>query len=139
MNKWDLIEKDEKTMNRFEVDIREELGFMQYAPTMFISAKTGQRVSKILDLVDFVAEQNSTRVATATLNTLVREWTHLNPPPTDKGRRLKILYATQTGVKPPTFVFFVNDPELMHFSYRRYLENHLFIILNGGSPPCAPW
>ncbi|HHY27712.1 MAG TPA: ribosome biogenesis GTPase Der, partial [Desulfitobacterium dehalogenans] len=76
-------------------------------------------------LVDFVAEQNSTRVVTATLNTLVREWIHLNPPPTDKGRRLKILYATQVGVKPPTFVFFVNDHELMHFSYRRYLENQL--------------
>lgn len=125
VNKWDLIEKDDKTMNRFEKDIREELGFMQYAPTLFISAKTGQRVTKILDLVDFVAEQNSTRVATATLNTLVREWLHLNPPPTDKGRRLKVLYATQVGVKPPTFVFFVNDHELMHFSYRRYLENQL--------------
>lgn len=125
VNKWDLIEKDDKTMNRFEKDIREELGFMQYAPTLFISAKTGQRVTKILDLVDFVAEQNSTRVATATLNTLVREWLHLNPPPTDKGRRLKVMYATQVGVKPPTFVFFVNDHELMHFSYRRYLENQL--------------
>jgi GTPase len=125
INKWDLIEKDDKTMNRFEKTIREELGFMMYAPTLFISAKTGQRVTKLLDLVDFVAEQNSTRVATATLNTLVREWVHLNPPPTDKGRRLKILYATQVGVKPPTFVFFVNDHELMHFSYRRYLENQL--------------
>ncbi|MEL1136236.1 ribosome biogenesis GTPase Der [Desulfitobacterium sp. THU1] len=125
VNKWDLVEKDDKTMNRFEKTIREELGFMQYAPTLFISAKTGQRVTKLLDLVDFVAEQNSTRVATATLNTLVREWIHLNPPPTDKGRRLKILYATQVGVKPPTFVFFVNDHELMHFSYRRYLENQV--------------
>lgn len=125
VNKWDLVEKDEKTMNRFEKDIRQELGFMQYAPTLFISAKTGQRVKKLLDLVDFVAEQNSTRVATATLNTLVREWVHLNPPPTDKGRRLKVLYATQVGVKPPTFVFFVNDHELMHFSYRRYLENQV--------------
>lgn len=125
INKWDLIEKDEKTINKFEKDIREELAFMQYAPTMFVSALTGQRVSKILDLVDFVAEQNSTRVLTSTINSLVREWVHLNPPPTDKGRRLKILYTTQVGVKPPTFVFFVNDPELMHFSYRRYLENQL--------------
>ncbi len=125
VNKWDLIEKDDKTMNVFEKDIREELGFMQYAPTLFISAKTGQRINKIIELVDFVAEQNSTRVATGTLNNLVREWIHLNPPPTDKGRRLKILYATQAGVKPPTFVFFVNDHELMHFSYRRYLENQL--------------
>lgn len=125
VNKWDLIEKDEKTMNKFDKNIRKELGFMDYAPTLFISAKTGQRVNKIMELVDFVAEQNSTRVATATLNSLVREWVHLNPPPTDKGRRLKILYATQAGVKPPTFVFFVNDPELMHFSYRRHLENQL--------------
>lgn len=125
VNKWDLIEKDDKTINEFEKIIREELGFMNYAPTMFISAKTGQRVNKILDLVDFVAEQNSTRVTTGTLNTLLREWVHLNPPPTDKGRRLKILYITQVGVKPPTFVFFVNDPELMHFSYRRYLENQM--------------
>ena len=125
INKWDLIAKDEKTMNRFDKQIREELGFMMYAPTLYISAKTGQRVNKILELVDFVAEQNSTRVATATLNTMVREWVHLNPPPTDKGRRLKILYVTQVGVKPPTFVFFVNDAELMHFSYRRYLENQV--------------
>ncbi len=125
VNKWDLVEKDEKTMNKFEKNIREELGFMQYAPTLFISAKTGQRVSKLLDLVDFVAEQNSTRVATATLNTLVKEWVHLNPPPSDRGNRLKVLYATQVGVKPPTFVFFVNDHELMHFSYRRYLENQV--------------
>lgn len=125
VNKWDLVEKDEKTMNKFEKDIRLELGFMQYAPTLFISAKTGQRVTKLLDLVDFVAEQNSTRVATATLNTLVKEWVHLNPPPSDRGHRLKVLYATQVGVKPPTFVFFVNDPELMHFSYRRYLENQV--------------
>ncbi|MDP4126571.1 MAG: ribosome biogenesis GTPase Der [Bacillota bacterium] len=125
VNKWDLVEKDEKTINQFEKSIREELGFMQYAPTMFISAKTGQRVHKILELVDFVVEQNATRVTTATLNTLLREWVHLNPPPTDKGRRLKVRYLTQVSVKPPTFVFFVNDPELMHFSYRRYLENQM--------------
>lgn len=125
VNKWDLVEKDDKTMNKFDQDIREELGFMPYAPTLFISAKTGQRVSKILELVDFVAEQNSTRIATAVLNEQIREWVHLNPPPSDKGRRLKVLYATQVGVKPPTFVFFVNDPELMHFSYRRHLENQL--------------
>lgn len=125
INKWDLIEKDEKTMNKFDKEVREELAFMPYAPTLFISAKTGQRVNKILDLVDFVAEQNSTRIVTATLNEQVREWVHLNPPPSDKGRRLKILYATQVGVKPPTFVFFVNDPELMHFSYRRHLENQV--------------
>lgn len=125
INKWDLVEKDEKTINKFEKTIREELGFMQYAPTMFISALTGQRVPKIVELVDFVVEQNSTRVTTATLNTLLREWLHLNPPPSDKGRRLKVRYLTQVSVKPPTFVFFVNDPELMHFSYKRYLENQM--------------
>ena len=125
VNKWDLVEKDENTINKFEKDIREELGFMQYAPTMFISALTGQRVPKIIELVDFVVEQNATRVTTATLNTLLREWLHLNPPPSDKGRRLKVRYITQVGVKPPTFVFFVNDPELMHFSYKRYLENQM--------------
>jgi GTP-binding protein len=125
VNKWDLIEKDDKTMKKFDQQIREELGFMQYAPTIYISALTGQRVNKIIELVDFVAEQNSTRLSTSTLNTLLREWVHINPPPTDKGRRLKILYITQAGVKPPTFVLFVNDPELLHFSYRRYLENQI--------------
>jgi ribosome-associated GTPase EngA len=125
INKWDLIEKDDKTMKKFDRQIREELGFMKYAPTIYISALTGQRVSKIIELVDFVAEQNSTRLSTSILNTLLREWVHINPPPTDKGRRLKILYITQAGVKPPTFVLFVNDPELLHFSYRRYLENQI--------------
>lgn len=124
INKWDLIDKDHKTMNQFDEDIRKELGFMLYAPTLYISAKTGQRVNKLMELVDFVAEQNSTRILTATLNEQVREWVHLNPPPSDRGRRLKILYATQVGVKPPTFVLFVNDSEV-HFSYRRYLENQL--------------
>ncbi len=124
INKWDLIDKDHKTMNKFDEDIREELGFMLYAPTLYISAKTGQRVNKLMELVDFVAEQNSTRILTATLNEQVREWVHLNPPPSDRGKRLKILYATQVGVKPPTFVLFVNDSEV-HFSYRRYLENQL--------------
>ncbi len=125
VNKWDLIEKDDKTINKFERQIREELSFMLYAPALFISAKTKQRVTKVLELVDFVAEQNSMRIATSTLNSQVREWVSITPPPTDKGRKLKILFATQVGVKPPTFVFFVNDPELMHFSYARYLENQL--------------
>ncbi len=125
INKWDLIEKDDKTMKKFDKQVHEELSFMLYAPTMYISALTGQRVSKVIELVDFVAEQNSTRLSTSTFNTLLREWVHLNPPPTDKGKRLKILYATQVGVKPPTFVLFVNDPELMHFSYKRYLENQV--------------
>lgn len=125
INKWDLITKDDKTLNKYEKDIREELSFVGYAPTQFISAKTGQRINKIMELVEFVAEQTSRRIQTSTLNTILREWVHLNPPPSDKGKRLKILYATQRSVQPPTFIFFVNDPEIVHFSYRRYLENQI--------------
>jgi len=125
VNKWDLIEKDGKTMNKYTETIREELGFMQYAPVIYVSALTKQRVTKVLDLVDYVSEQNNMRIATSTLNNLIREATQQTPPPSDKGRRLKILYVTQVKVKPPTFVIFVNDPELMHFSYLRYLENQL--------------
>lgn len=125
VNKWDLIDKDDKTMNKFTEKIREQLAFMTYAPTLFISALTHKRVPKVLELVDFVAEQSSFRVSTSDLNNLLREAVHVTPPPTDHGRRLKILYATQQGVRPPSFVLFVNDPELMHFSYRRYLENRL--------------
>lgn len=125
VNKWDLVEKDDRTMNRYTEKIRQELGFMQYAPLIFTSAITGRRVPKVLELVDFVAEQHSTRIGTADLNTLVREATMQTPPPADKARRLKILYATQGGVKPPKFIMFVNDPELMHFSYLRYLENQI--------------
>lgn len=98
---------------------------MQYAPVIFVSALTWQRVPRILDLVNYVAEQHAMRVSTSNLNDLVQEAVRLNPPPSDKGRRLKILYITQAGVKPPTFIIFVNDPELMHFSYQRYLENQL--------------
>lgn len=125
VNKWDLIEKDDKTILRFIEDIREELGFTQYAPTVFVSALTRKRVPKILELINYVAEQHAMRIATGNLNDLIREAVHINPPPSDKGRRLKILYITQAGVKPPTFIIFVNDPELMHFSYERYLENQL--------------
>ncbi|MGI5901021.1 MAG: ribosome biogenesis GTPase Der [Desulfitobacteriia bacterium] len=125
INKWDLIPKDDKTLQEYEKELREELSFVSYAPTQFVSAKTGQRINKIMDLVEFVAEQASRRVLTSTLNDMLREWVYLNPPPTDKGRRLNILYATQQRVQPPTFIFFVNDPELVHFSYRRYLENQL--------------
>ncbi|HHV64559.1 MAG TPA: ribosome biogenesis GTPase Der [Peptococcaceae bacterium] len=125
INKWDLIVKDDKTLNKFEKNLREELAFVDYAPTQFVSAKTGQRVNKIMELVEFVAEQTSRRVLTSTLNSLLREWVHLNPPPSDKGKRLKVFYATQKSVQPPTFIFFVNDPELVHFSYRRYLENQI--------------
>ena len=123
INKWDLIEKDDKTMKKYDETIREEMGFLKYAPILYVSAKTGQRTNKILDIVNLVSEQQTLRVSTARLNEVIREATQITPPPTDKGHRLKILYATQVGVKPPKFVLFVNEPELMHFSYRRYLEN----------------
>ncbi|MDN5364433.1 MAG: GTPase [Eubacteriales bacterium] len=125
VNKWDLVEKDDKTMLRYTERIREELSFMQYAPVIYVSALTGQRVPRILELVKYVAEQHVMRIATSTLNELIREAVALNPPPAEGGRRLKILYAAQTGVRPPTFVIFVNDPELVHFSYARYLENRI--------------
>lgn len=125
VNKWDLVEKDDKTMLQFTENIREELGFMQYSPTIYVSALTKKRIPKILELVKFVAEQHSMRIATSTLNELIQESVRLNPPPSYKGKRLKILYATQASVKPPTFIVFVNDPEIMHFSYLRYLENQL--------------
>jgi GTP-binding protein len=125
VNKWDLVEKDDKTMKRYTDKVRQELAFMPYAPLIFTSALTGKRVFKVLELVDFVAEKHATRVSTANLNALIREAVQQNPPPSDKTRRLKILYATQSGVKPPRFVLFVNDPELLHFSYQRYLENQI--------------
>ena len=123
VNKWDLVEKDEKTMPRYEKSIRSELAFMQYAPTLFVSALTKQRVVKIIDLVNFVAEQQSHRINTSVLNEVISDAVQLNPPPSDKGKRLKIMYCTQVGIKPPHFVIFVNEPDLMHFSYRRYIEN----------------
>lgn len=125
VNKWDAVQKNDKTMNQFDENIREQFGFMQYAPTMYISALTGQRVWKLLDMIDFVAEQANRRIPTNVLNQLISEIVALNPPPTDKGKALKIFYATQAGVKPPTFVLFVNEPELLHFSYRRHIENQL--------------
>lgn len=125
VNKWDLVEKDDRTINRFTEKIRRELGFMQYVPLIFTSALTGKRVQKVLELVDFVAEQHATRIGTPDLNNLFREVVLQTPPPSDKARRLKILYVTQGGVKPPKFILFVNDPELMHFSYLRYLENQV--------------
>jgi len=125
VNKWDLVEKDDKTVNLYTNTIRHQLAFLQYAPIIFISAKTRQRVHRIGDLVKYVAEQHAMRVATGVLNSLIEEATMINPPPSDKGKRLKIYFATQPSVKPPTFVFFVNHAELMHFSYLRYLENKL--------------
>ncbi len=123
VNKWDLVEKDGKTINKYEKTIRSGLAFMQYVPLIFVSALTKQRVNKILELVEYVADQQSRRISTSVLNEVISEAIQLTPPPTDKGRRLKVIYCTQPGIKPPTFVFFVNDPELMHFSYRRHLEN----------------
>ena len=125
VNKWDLIAKDDKTASVMEKKIRSELLFLQYAPMVFVSAETKQRVSRILDLVNGAVEQNAMRVHTSILNEIVRDAMQLNPPPSDKGKRLKIYYVTQSGVKPPTFVFFVNEPELMHFSYTRYIENKI--------------
>ncbi|KAF1086466.1 GTPase Der [Sporotomaculum syntrophicum] len=125
VNKWDLVEKDDRTASRYTENLREGLGFMQYAPVMFVSALTHQRVHRVLDVVDYVSEQQNMRIATTDLNQLLRDAILHNATPQDKGRHLKIFYATQASVKPPTFVLFVNDPELMHFSYLRYLENQL--------------
>lgn len=125
VNKWDLVEKDTHTMNQFKKDIARELQFVSYAPTLFTSAVTGQRVDKIFQLIGHVYEQSTLRVSTGLLNEAINQATATVQPPTDKGRRLNIPYATQVAVQPPTFVLFVNDPELMHFSYKRYLENQL--------------
>ena len=125
VNKWDLIEKDDHTMSIFTRKVRDELSFNAYAPVLFISALTKQRVPRVLELVNYVSEQHSLRIATANVNTLIREAVLHNSPPAPKGKRLKIYYATQKSVKPPTYILFVNDPELMHFSYLRYLENQL--------------
>ncbi|MBQ6555139.1 MAG: ribosome biogenesis GTPase Der, partial [Firmicutes bacterium] len=125
VNKWDLIEKDNNTMNKFVKDIDTELKYMPYAPKMFISALTGQRVSKLFELIKTVNENNTLRVATGVLNDVLIEAMAMNQPPADKGRQLRIYYMTQVSVRPPTFVLFVNDTELLHFSYKRYIENQL--------------
>lgn len=125
VNKWDAIEKDDKTMNKFLKDIANELAYMAYAPRVFISALTGQRVIKMLDTVKEVYANNCLRVSTGVLNDVLIEAMAMQQPPAEKGRQLKIYYMTQVGIKPPTFVIFVNDRELMHFSYRRYIENQL--------------
>ena len=125
VNKWDAIEKDDKTIYRHTERIRQVLSFMSYAEIMFISAKTGQRTGKIFEMIDMVIENNSMRIATGVLNEIVTEAVAMQQPPSDKGKRLKIYYVTQVAVKPPTFVIFVNDKELLHFSYTRYLENRI--------------
>ena len=125
VNKWDAIEKDDKTIYRFSDKGRQVLSFMPYARLLFVSAKTGQRMEKLFELIDVVVENHSRRIQTGVLNEIITEATALNQPPSDKGKRLKIFYTTQVAVKPPTFVVFVNDKELMHFSYLRYLENKI--------------
>jgi GTP-binding protein len=125
VNKWDLIEKDSKTSLRFTENIRSELGFMQYAPILYTSALTNQRVHRVTELIKFVADQHAMRVSTSVLNQVIEDAVAINPPPSHGGKRLKIYFATQPDVKPPTFIFFVNDPEIMHFSYLRFLENRL--------------
>lgn len=123
VNKWDEIEKDDKTMNEFKKNIYNKLAYATYAPMLFISAKTGQRVPKIFELINEVNKQNSLRVSTSVVNEVINEAISVVQPPSDKGKRLKILYGTQASTRPPTFVIFVNDKELFHFSYQRYLIN----------------
>ena len=125
VNKWDAVTKDDKTIYRQTEMIRDVLSFMAYAEIIFISAKTGQRVGNIFEMIDMVIENNSMRVATGVLNEIMAEAVAMQQPPTDKGKRLKLYYITQASVKPPTFVIFVNDKNLMHFSYTRYLENRI--------------
>ena len=125
VNKWDLVDKDNRTHKQFLENIRKELVFISYAPAVFVSALTGQRVQNILDLVKEVSEKRKTRISTGILNNLIREAVAVSPPPSSKGKMLKIYYATQVGDKPPTFIMFVNNPKLVHFSYKRYLENQL--------------
>jgi len=125
VNKWDAIEKNDKTVLKFEKEIRNVLSFMPYAEIMFISAATGQRLNKLFDMIDAVIENNSMRVQTGVLNEIMSEAVAMQQPPSDKGKRLKLFYMTQVSVKPPTFVIFVNDKELMHFSYTRYIENQI--------------
>ncbi|WP_409270484.1 ribosome biogenesis GTPase Der [Neobacillus sp. SCS-31] len=125
VNKWDAIEKDEKTMKEFEEKIREHFQFLDYAPIVFLSAKTKKRVQTLLPVINMVSENHAMRVQTTILNDIIMDAVAMNPTPTDKGRRLKIYYTTQVAVKPPAFVVFVNDPEMMHFSYERFLENRI--------------
>ena len=125
VNKWDAVEKDDKTMKRMEEDVRRDLSYMTYAPIHFISALTGQRVDKLFDLINNVVNQAALRIPTGVLNSVLADATTRVQPPTDKGRRLKIYYMTQIGVKPPHFVIFCNDARLFHFSYQRYLENQI--------------
>ena len=125
VNKWDIVEKDDKTMDKMRQAVRADLSYMSYAPIVFISALTGQRVDRLFDLINYVNDQATLRIKTGVLNSLLADATTRVQPPTDKGRRLKIYYMTQIGVRPPHFVIFCNDARLFHFSYQRYLENQI--------------
>ena len=125
VNKWDAVEKETGTLEEYKKDIYQKLKYLSYAPIIFISALTGQRVSKLFDLINYVAEQNSMRVKTSVLNQVINEAIAIVQPPSDKGRRLRIYYGTQVSTKPPTFVIFVNNKQLFHFSYERYLVNQI--------------
>ncbi len=125
VNKWDAVEKDDKTIYRFTEKVRNVLAYMPYAELLFISAKTGQRMNKLFETIDMVSENHAMRVATGVLNEIMSEAVAMQQPPSDKGKRLRLYYITQASVKPPTFVIFVNDKELMHFSYTRYIENQI--------------
>ena len=125
VNKWDLYEKDNTSTLRYTEMLRKELVFLQYAPVVYVSAVTKQRIHRLPEVISYVAEQNAMRISTSVLNQVIEDAVAINPTPTEKGQRLKILYATQVKIKPPTFVIFVNEPEIMHFSYQRYLENKL--------------
>ncbi len=125
VNKWDAFEKETGTLEKYKKEIYEQLKYLSYAPIIFVSAKTGQRVNKLFDLINHVAEQNAMRISTAVLNQVINEAIAIVQPPTDKGKRLKIFYGTQASTKPPTFVIFVNSKELFHFSYERYLVNQI--------------
>jgi GTP-binding protein len=125
VNKWDLIEKNNKTVKEYTADIREILSYMPYAEILFISAETGQRLHKLFEIVEVVIQNQNLRIATGVLNEIMMEAVSLQQPPSDKGKRLKLYYITQVSIKPPTFVIFVNDKELMHYSYTRYIENKI--------------
>ena len=125
VNKWDAIEKNDRTMREFEARVRQTLSYLSYAEILYVSAKTGQRLHKLFDTIDMVIQNQTLRIATGVLNEIMTEAVAMQQPPSDKGKRLKLYYITQVSVKPPTFVIFVNDKELMHFSYTRYLENKI--------------
>lgn len=125
VNKWDAVEKDDKTMNKFTTEIRENFQFLDYAPITFVSAKTKQRVNGLFEQINMISENHALRIQSSVLNEVIEDAVARNPAPTDKGRRLRIYYVTQVAIKPPTFVVFVNEPELMHFSYERFLQNRL--------------